>query len=105
LDSLAESELTKADLARMLGKEPSQITRWLSGSGNLTLDTLSDLLFAVKGCVLDLKATDPFHPSKSNHQAISNYISYSFQSLEKRLPAEKVMQLVPSREETSYVRI
>lgn len=46
---LQKSGITKAELARRLGKEPAQITRYLSGPGNWTLDTLSDLLFAISG--------------------------------------------------------
>ena len=38
---------TKADLARKLNKRPEQITRWLGGPSNLTLDTVSDLLLAM----------------------------------------------------------
>lgn len=50
---LAETQgLTKKELAFRLGKEPAQITRWLSGPGNWTLDTVSDLLLAM-GCELD----------------------------------------------------
>lgn len=40
--------LTKADLARRLDKAPEQITRWLATPGNLRLDTVSDLLLAMK---------------------------------------------------------
>ncbi|MCC0013848.1 MAG: helix-turn-helix transcriptional regulator [Rhodobiaceae bacterium] len=43
-----ENGLTKADLSRRLGKAPEQITRWLGGPGNLTLDTVSDILLAMK---------------------------------------------------------
>ena len=50
---LVESrKLTKRELAVRLGKEPSQVTRWLSGPGNWTLDTVSDLLLAM-GAELD----------------------------------------------------
>jgi hypothetical protein len=47
-------KLTKAELAFRLQKEPAQITRWLGGPSNWTLDTISDLLLAM-GCELDTK--------------------------------------------------
>lgn len=43
---------SKAKLARRLGKRPEQITRWLSTPGNLTFDTLSDLLLGLSGAEL-----------------------------------------------------
>lgn len=47
---ISQSESTKfsrADLAKRLRKNPSQITRWLSSPGNWTLNTASDLLVAM----------------------------------------------------------
>lgn len=44
--------LTKRELAYRLDKEPAQITRWLSGPSNWTLDTVSDLMLAM-GAELD----------------------------------------------------
>jgi hypothetical protein len=35
-----KSGMSKADVARRLNKKPEQITRWLSGPGNWTLDLL-----------------------------------------------------------------
>jgi transcriptional regulator with XRE-family HTH domain len=39
--------LTQVELAKLLGKDAAQINRWLSGPGNWTLDTISDLLLAM----------------------------------------------------------
>jgi hypothetical protein len=47
--------VTKKVLAERLGKDPAQLTRWLSYPSNFTLDTLSDLLLAM-GSELDCRA-------------------------------------------------
>ena len=39
--------LTKAALARRIGKSPEQITRWLGAPSNLTLDVASELLLGI----------------------------------------------------------
>jgi hypothetical protein len=42
-----ELGLTKKDIADRLDKDPSQITRWLSGPSNLTTEVMSDILLAM----------------------------------------------------------
>jgi transcriptional regulator with XRE-family HTH domain len=44
----AEREgITKSKIARRLGCDPAQVTRWLSQPSNLELETISDLLLAM----------------------------------------------------------
>ena len=47
VEALESSGLTKADIARKLGKRPEQVTRWLSAPCNLETDTMSDLALSL----------------------------------------------------------
>ena len=50
MDRFSEQEstgLTRAELARRIGKKPEQITRLLGAPGNWTIDTASDLLLGM----------------------------------------------------------
>src|SRR6476661_6562493 len=51
MDEFSQSGLSQADLARRLGKGTDLVCRLLGGPGNWTLDTLSDLMFAISGAV------------------------------------------------------
>ena len=44
---MAEKEISKAELARRIGKSKSYVTQCLNGSSNLTLRTLADLFGAL----------------------------------------------------------
>lgn len=45
----AQNGGTRADICRRLNKRPEQVTRWLAGPGNWTLETVSYLLLAMGG--------------------------------------------------------
>jgi DNA-binding phage protein len=42
-------EMTRAKLARRIGRAPEQVTRWLGVGGNWTVDTISRLVTAMRG--------------------------------------------------------
>lgn len=46
-DSLIAQSLTQQTFARMMGKQPSEVSKWLSGNHNFTIDTLSDISFVL----------------------------------------------------------
>jgi transcriptional regulator with XRE-family HTH domain len=52
---MAENDITKADLARHLGKSKAYVTQCLAGGQNLTLRTLADLFGAI-GYKIQLEA-------------------------------------------------
>ncbi len=58
--------ISKKHLAQKLGKDPSQITRWLAAPTNWTLDTISDLLLA-------MDAEMNFQIAPFSEQTVSNY--------------------------------
>lgn len=57
-----KSGLTKADYGKRLGMDAAQVNRLLGGPGNLTLETVSALLFAATGAELSgLSLGYPLH--------------------------------------------
>jgi len=48
----ARPDFTQRDLARRIHRKPEQVSRWLGAPGNLTIDTMSDLLIGM-GAVLN----------------------------------------------------
>lgn len=42
-DALKDKGMAKKEFAQKVGRKPSEITKWLSGTHNFTLDTLTDI--------------------------------------------------------------
>ena len=62
------SGLSQADLARRLGKKNSDIIcRWLAAPGNWTLDTVSDLMFAISGAEVTYGSIHPLAQPPRNY--------------------------------------
>jgi len=53
---LKERNLSKADFAKLLGKKPSEVSRWLTGMHNLTLKSIVKMEIALD---IDLIYTAP----------------------------------------------
>jgi hypothetical protein len=49
IDEFENSGISQVDLAGRLHKGTDQVSRWLGSPGNWTLDTVSDLFFAISG--------------------------------------------------------
>jgi len=64
-----ETGVTKATLAKRLGKDPAQISRLLGAPGNWTIDTFAELLFAINGSMLQASSYLPLRAAVSNRRA------------------------------------
>jgi hypothetical protein len=58
--------LTKAKLARRIGKPPEVINRWLSAPSNLTLDSISDLLLGICAEELEMEGRSVLNRAQVN---------------------------------------
>ncbi len=66
------SGISQADLARRLGKGTDIVCRWLGSPGNWTLDTLSDLLFAISGAEPDYAVRHPLRSLSSTRSGTAS---------------------------------
>jgi transcriptional regulator with XRE-family HTH domain len=66
IEAACEKEgLTRRELAERIGKDQGQLSRLLSGPGNWTLDTISNLLYAIRA-EMDFKVVHVSDRAKSN---------------------------------------
>lgn len=59
IEAFENSGLTQTTLAKRLGLGTDRVCRVLGGPGNLTLDTVSDIMFAAGGAEFDLSVSYP----------------------------------------------
>ena len=69
LKELKKSKLSQAEIARRLNKRPDVICRLFGAPGNWTLDTVSDLLFAISGVEAAYAVADPLEAAPRNFQS------------------------------------
>lgn len=58
-DAIAANGWSKSEFATRMNQQPSVVTRWLSGTQNFTLDTLSDIeeMLGIQLLVTDMSLT------------------------------------------------
>lgn len=66
LRAVKDSGIAPSEIAIRTGKDRAQISRLLGAPGNMTLDTLSDLLFAVDGLELEAVTRRPLQEAARN---------------------------------------
>lgn len=70
-DALQSKEWTRSKLAKKLGKSRSEITKWLSGTHNFTVDTLTEICYVFGMEMSALFVSN--EKSKSTSQRMKNY--------------------------------
>ena len=60
LDSLLKNKgISKSEFAARMGKSPSEISKWMSGKHNFTIDTLLEIAHALKVDIAELLKYKP----------------------------------------------
>lgn len=59
-DILEKKGLTQKDFARMIGKSETEVSRWLSGTHNLTLATLCKISVALGEDIIKVPEHQPY---------------------------------------------
>lgn len=54
-EALKRKGMNQKDLANKLGKKPAEISKWLTGNHNFTIDTLVDIQSALDIKLIDVK--------------------------------------------------
>ena len=75
-DAMADREISKSALAARVGKQPSEVTKWLSGTHNFTVATLVEICEA-----LEIKIEQIFHP---RHPSVIDLQRFTIQTSRKQ---------------------
>lgn len=86
-EAMEVQHVSKKELAQMMGRQPSEITKWLSGDQNFTSDTLAELSYYLHAKITG-EAPEISYPYLS--------ITYS-QSITMEFPAANVDATLSSR--------
>jgi len=101
---LKKSGLSKAELADRIGKGQDRIAHILAAPGNWTLDTVSDLLFAINGYEVDYKVSSPLDKPARN-QNVPDWLSAPIKKVKISDPTDiKVnLRIEPDKDSSKLV--
>lgn len=85
----ATGDFSKRRLAKRIEKKPEQVTRWLSYPGNMTLETMSDLVLGM-GCELEFGVRRFSSTHEEMIRSNDNIIVGDFKILSKKV-TDKVL--------------
>ncbi len=76
---------TQKDLAKAMGKTPAEVSKWLSGTHNLTLKSIAKLETALGEKILNVKCPDPvsLHPAAIARKGVALDIEGTSESFEE----------------------
>lgn len=74
---------TQASLATRVGKGPDQISRFLSGPGNVTIDTVSDMLLGMSGAELGVTISH-LHSNSSRNLRTPDWLTPDYDGINKK---------------------
>ena len=92
---MQEQKVTKAELARRLGKSRAYITQMLTGSTNLTVRTLAEVAYAL-GAEVKLEAVPV--EAVQREQARAESVQPTWKVIEIRKPTSRIQREVPPSE-------
>jgi transcriptional regulator with XRE-family HTH domain len=88
-DVLRTRGITNQEFAFMMGKKPSEISRWLSGTHNFTTETLWDIERVLK---IQLLTSSPSMESAEQQEELKDFIANEVQkALSKFLSRRKLV--------------
>ena len=87
------SGVTQAELAARLGRGADRVCRLLGAPGNWTLDTVSDLLFAISGAEMAYQTSYPLNRPRRNQREPEWALNESSPDPAKRILEESGTQM------------
>jgi transcriptional regulator with XRE-family HTH domain len=98
-----EKGVSKADLANRIGRDAAQISRWLSAPSNWTLDTISDLLIAMRAELqlgvqvvgAQVQSSEPHLAAKTRTISVADEIFWEFKTKQENEPQKSPFDFNP----------